>query len=348
MLKLPFIPMERTVEVTVPPEVSAPVALIDYLSSRYDYLDRDQWLEQIAIGNLFVNRTGASAARLVAPGDAIFFQARDLTEQEVSWEIKVLAETDEYIIVDKPGNLPCHPAGRFFNHTLWAWLRQARHLQSIHFVNRLDRETSGVVLVGKSPRFAAAAAKSLHAKGDGSRKEYTVMVHGRVPCQKLATNGFLARDPSSAVRKKRAFIPMQNDGDSDVVELPEDVEAVTSQTDFVRVGFFRPQFGNDGMAGSFAPDEKGGFTMLRAFLHTGRTHQIRATLCSLGFPVAGDKLYGLDERLFLKFAASTLEMDDWRRLMMRHQALHARRLAIPALGIDVTAPTPWIPPDAGM
>lgn len=331
----PFIPLARTVEVTVPAD-AAPQLLPEYLAASYNYLDLPQWLEQIERGNLFVNGVCAGRDTAVAPGDTVFFQARELVEQAVCWDIGVIAETPDYIIVNKPGNLPCHPAGRFFNHTLWAWFRQSRHLDSIHFVNRLDRETSGIVLVGKNPRFAAEAARYLHARSGAACKEYLVMVHGCVKWKTHFANGFLMPDSRSAVRKKKCFVPVCNGGDSDVIELPGDPEAVTALTDFEREGSYRCADER------FVPDENGGFTLLRARLYTGRTHQIRATLCSLGYPVAGDKLYGLDERLFLKFASSALTPDDWGRLLMPHQALHACYLSIPALGIEACAPCPWI------
>jgi 23S rRNA-/tRNA-specific pseudouridylate synthase len=73
-------------------------------------------------------------------------------------------------------------------------------------------------------------------------------------------------------------------------------------------------------------DSKGDLSLVRASLVTGRTHQIRATLCSLGFHVVGDKLYGLDEGFFLRFVEGTLSGDDRKRLRLDHQALHAERL----------------------
>lgn len=337
---LPFTPLERIVEVRVPAEDAGRV-LLDYLEERYNYLNRAQWSAEIGKGNLEVNGQRATETTPLSANDLVFFQAKDLFEQDVSFDISILAETDDFILVNKPGNLPCHPAGRFFNHTLWAWLRQARGLEGIHFVNRLDRETSGVVLVGKNPRFAADAAKMLHSLGVEAHKRYLVLVHGRAPLEPFTANGWLMKDVNSPVGKKKHFDPIRNDGDSDVIELPEDDEAVTAQTDFANRGFYRPPLPGEEPT-KFHPDPQGEFTLLEATLHTGRTHQIRATLCSMGYPVVGDKLYGVDDRIFLKFAGSMLEPQDWKRLILPTQALHAWKLTIPSLHIDVTAPVPFL------
>lgn len=339
-MELPFEPLERVVQVQVPPD-DAGALLIDYLTERYNYLDREQWHHEISKGNLEVNGITATDSTPLGANDSLFFQAKDLFEQDVSFDISVLAETDDYIIINKPGNLPCHPAGRFFNHTLWAWLKQARHLDGIHFVSRLDRETSGIVFVAKNPRFAGNAAKILHSLGIETHKQYLVLVHGHAPRTPFTANGWLMKDVNSPVGKKKCYAPIANDGDSDVIEIPEDDEAVTAQTDFRFLGLYRPPRPGE-CPTKFHPDENGDFSLLEATLHTGRTHQIRATLCSLGYPVVGDKLYGVDDKLFLKFAASNLESEDWQRLILPTQALHAWRLSIPRLGINVQAPPPFI------
>ena len=188
--------------------------------------------------------------------------------------------------------------------------------------------------------FAAAAAKLLHSLGIESHKKYAVLVHGRFPAA-LTANGWLMKDLASPVSKKKRFQMLCDDGDSDFIELPEDDEAVTAHTDFRRRGFYRPPRPGENPR-KFVPDEQGEFTLLEASLHTGRTHQIRATLCSLGYPVVGDKLYGVDDRIFLKFATSTLQPEDWQRLILPTQALHAEQLSLPRLGIHAAAPPPFV------
>ena len=67
-------------------------------------------------------------------------------------------------------------------------------------------------------------------------------------------------------------------------------------------------------------------SLVRAVLHTGRQHQIRATLYSLGYPVVGDKLYGVDETMYGKIRSRALMEGDFVRLRMDRQALHAAKL----------------------
>ena len=64
------------------------------------------------------------------------------------------------------------------------------------------------------------------------------------------------------------------------------------------------------------------FSLVRAILHTGRMHQIRATVFSLGFPVVGDKLYGIDEKLYNKISTQSFSAEDRKKLILDDQALH--------------------------
>ena len=71
---------------------------------------------------------------------------------------------------------------------------------------------------------------------------------------------------------------------------------------------------------------KNGLSLVECMPETGRLHQIRATLCSLGYPLAGDKMYGPDETIFLRFIEDRMTPDDRALLRMERQALHASEL----------------------
>ena len=73
------------------------------------------------------------------------------------------------------------------------------------------------------------------------------------------------------------------------------------------------------------------YSLLRCKIFTGRTHQIRATICSLGYPVVGDKIYGLDDSFFLKFINDTLTKDEWNVLVIANQALHSYITTVPMM-----------------
>ncbi|MBR4370212.1 MAG: hypothetical protein IKS92_04145, partial [Victivallales bacterium] len=129
-----------------------PLGILDYLSGRFTYRDAESWAEEIAAGRIIVNGVVATTAMVHCCGDEMEYLPEARPEPEVDETVTVVYEDDDFLALCKSGNLPCHPAGIFFNHTLWAMLREGRvhgvrQLEEIHFVNRLDRETSGLVLV---------------------------------------------------------------------------------------------------------------------------------------------------------------------------------------------------------
>ena len=281
-----------------------PLGILDYLCGRFTYRDMVSWKEEIAAGRIIVNGVAATAETFLRCGDEMEYLPEARPEPEVDETVTVVYEDDDFLALCKSGNLPCHPAGIFFNKTLWAMLKEGRvqgvaPLEEIHFVNRLDRETSGLVLVAKNSRAAKTAARAM--KHDDACKEYWVVVEGDFP-DELSADGWLWQDERSAVKKKRRF----------GTERPEnEINAETAVTSFRCL-----RRGN-------------GLSLLLATLGTGRTHQIRATLCSLGYPVVGDKLYGVDDGIYLRFVKGQLIEEDIRRLRIDRQALHACHLRLP-------------------
>lgn len=312
--------MKRQIRHKMPPE-QAGVMLLDFLATRFTYHSRQDWQQRIDEQRVLVNDVAAVADRILAAGDEVEFIAHDIPEPPVSFDVKIIFEDYDVMVVDKPANLPCHPAGRYFNHTLWAYLKTRHCLESPILINRIDRETSGLVLVAKH----AKAEAKLRAQFAQRRvvKRYMVLVEGPFP-ERLQARGWLLPDPGSGVNKRRRFVAGTTGSDASCSENPPDGE--WAETDFRFLS------------------TANGVSMVEATLHTGRLHQIRATLSSLGYSVVGDKLYGPDPMMFLRFCSDALTPEDHRRLRMTRQALHAVELEFqhPATGetMHFEAPLP--------
>jgi len=305
--------MKREASFRMPPG-SPPETLLDFLSRRFTYHARDVWQVRLAEGRVRVNGHPALADQRLNPGDGVDYDLHDLPEPPVDDAVGVIYEDRALLALDKPGNLPCHPGGAYFNHTLWAILKERFGLREPALVNRLDRETSGLILVAKTPQ----AARSCRAQFASRQvdKRYRVLVEGLFPADWTA-RGLMQDEVGGPVRKRRRFVPDA---------APTDASGEWAATRFRRLA-----------AG-------GGISLVEAVPETGRLHQIRATLLALGFPVVGDKLYGTDPTRFLRFCRGGLTDDDRTALRMERQALHAAslRLRYPATErwVEWEAPLP--------
>ncbi|MCM8532899.1 MAG: RluA family pseudouridine synthase [Lentisphaeraceae bacterium] len=303
--------LKRLVTSSVP-ETYAASTLIDYLSSRYAYQDRQRWIELVVAGDIQVNKQHESADFILTVGDKIDYYHTPAPEPKVDRNFKIIFEDESLLVVDKPGDLPMHPSGKFYNNTLWALLKNDH--ENVHFINRLDRETSGIVLVAKNSKIAATLAGQFEKRT--VEKEYHVLVEGEFP-ESLEAKGYLEKDELSQIRKKQKFIAYED----------------------------YTQFGKTGVCSHFElVKTTGRKSLLKVAILTGKMHQIRVTLFSLGYPVVGDKLYGLDEQYFLRFIKKTLTAEDRQNLCMNRQGLHASSLKfrhpVSREEVSFTAPFP--------
>ena len=299
--------MERISEIITGPE-SDDLRLDIFLAKRFNYRSRSEWQKAVQDGEILINGRKTKASRILHAGEKLAFIPKDpLPEPPVDSNYQIIERTGHYIAVNKPGNLPCHPSGIFFKHTLWYMMKEDLGCD-LHIITRLDRETSGVVLAALDPQTASCMTQDMMTGKIG--KHYLSIVHG-VFDHEIHAKGYLSNDPAAAVHKKRRFtsqeVPESESSDTLLLPLSSD----------------------------------GTFSLVEARPATGRLHQIRATLCSLGYPLAGDKLYGVDETFFLRFIDDALTDDDRKKLILSGQALHAAELVWAGKHFKAPVPEEW-------
>jgi len=208
---------------------------------------------------------------------------------------EILHEDDDLLVINKSAGLVCHPTKGDERSSLAGRIRLYLGTdRPVHLINRLDRETSGVTIVGKSDE----AARELRKLWENRevQKNYWAIVHGHVAEREGLIDEPLGKDESSEVAVKDCVRP----------------DGAKAQTRFST----RWQFSRD----------EADFTWLEVKPVTGRKHQIRIHLAHIGHPIVGDKLYGADGSLYLKFVRDELTDTDWQKLILRNQALHAYKV----------------------
>ena len=245
----------RTIEYVVKDGYSS-IKACDYLRGVLGYSYRTMTSMRKEMGLLLVNGVPQRVVARVTSGDKICINIPEDTMKSIpnaSLIAEIAYEDDDVIIFNKPPFMPVHESKKHQENTLANVF--AAHCvqtgQSLVFraVNRLDRDTSGLVVVAKHQHIASMLTGKIH-------KEYIAIVCGEMPCDEGTIDAPIQRlAPDSQMR----------------IVADEGQRAVTHYKVLGR---------------------KNGYTMISLTLETGRTHQIRVHLAHLGYPLAGDKLYG--------------------------------------------------------
>ena len=263
---------------------------------QYSRARLQDWIEQ---GRVLVDGSPAKRSHLLKGAERIHVQPAELAPLRAMPEdlpLEVLYEDADVVAINKPSGMVVHTgAGRHSGTLVNALLHRFGKLSSVGgdlrpgIVHRLDRFTSGVILIARSD----AAHRNL-AEQFASRqveKIYLALVHGQVKNDEGRITKPIARDPVARVRM--------------TARLAHGRQAITSYQVLKRFE---------------------GFTFLEVKIGTGRTHQIRVHLASIGHPVVGDKLYGAPASALARYF------------------LHARQITFtsPSTGerITVSAPMP--------
>ncbi len=218
----------------------------------------------------------------------------------------IVHEDARVLVVNKPGDVVCHPSKAGPWSSLVGALREYTQLPTVHLVFRLDRETSGVVVLAKDAKMASRLQVAMMERKVG--KTYRAILTGELPGP-VTVNQPLGDDVHSPVFVKSAVVGPEEKGQP----------AVTH----------------------FAPEATGGgFTLAKVVTETGRKHQIRAHAQWLGYPLVGDKIYGPDARLYLDFIDGGWTEALAAKLLLPRQALHCAEIDLRPAGLEFVFAAP--------
>lgn len=239
----------------------AGMALIDFYASRYPHSSEATWRGRVAAGDIYVNDVPATPERRLDAGDRLAYVRRPWIEPSVPWSVRVIHEDADCAVVDKPSGLPVIPDAHHLEHTLLSWVR-GRFGASASPAHRLDRGTSGLVLIGRR-REARRLLSSAFAGGRVTRR-YLARVRGTALPDTLEIDAPIGVVDYPPTRKLHAACA---DGAPSLTRVRVLTRDTTREESLVEIE-----------------------------LLTGRPHQIRVHLACVGAPLTGDSLYGAGGR----------------------------------------------------
>jgi 23S rRNA pseudouridine1911/1915/1917 synthase len=220
----------------------------------------------------------------------------------------VLLSDDQLLVLDKPGWLVVHPSKNGPWSSLAGAVREGLGMATIRFIYRLDRETSGVIILARDEATGSRLQKAMGKRLIG--KAYVTILEGEMPAV-TTVDQWLGPDLSAGVTVKQRVVP---------ADSPDGQSANT---------IFHPLAA------------RRGYTLAGVQLLTGRKHQIRAHAEFIGHRVAGDKLYGPDPRLYLEFATNGWTERHSALLATTRQALHCAAIDLRPARMNYLLRAPW-------
>lgn len=325
--------MAETRTIAVPPE-AAGQRLDHFIATQLDGVSRSRVQLLLDQGNVLVNGTNVKASLKLRGGEQIVVTGEPhpaplkATAEDIP--LDVVFEDAHLAVVNKPAGMIVHAGAgenddaRSRGTLVNALLHRFKSLSATGgdlrpgIVHRLDKDTSGLIIVAKSD-VAHAALGELFSTRQIS-KTYIALVQGEVARQKGTITAALSRDPMRRTRM--------------TARPAENARSAVSHYEVIRR--FATRFGK--------------FTLVRVRIETGRTHQIRVHMASIGHPVVGDTLYGASSQLTDQVAAQAAPSKaarrnaDPERLRLGRNFLHAARLEfihpITAKPVQLEAPLP--------
>ncbi len=301
--------MTGSLFVEVPFEVQKPqdnIRLDLFLASRLKRYSRVQVQNLIREGRVFTRGRAAKASFRVQAGEIVFIRYPRKIEAECPFnELDVLYQDQDLLAINKPAGILSHPTDKSVKNTVTEILKRQFSDFKLHPVHRLDRETSGVLLLAKSREIASILCEVFSNRQ--VFKEYHAIVIGKFPW-----------------KEKIVEVPIGKEG-LNIYSRQAAGQGAWAKTEFKRL---------------LSSDD---YSLVSARPKTGRLHQIRVHLAYLGYPVLGDKLYINDGKAYLKAVERTITESDLNDLGAKRQMLHAFELSLshPRTGLPLTIRADW-------
>ncbi len=216
----------------------------------------------------------------------------------------IVHEDDELMVIDKPAGLPVHASAKFYFNTLTRVMMERFPALELQICHRLDRETSGILVVAKS-KALSAVVKAAFAQKRVS-KTYLAVVHGDPPWPEL-------EDPAPDARLDAAIR----------------VAGVNDPTPLTGVRMLAGPGGLPSLTLVRVVERCPPYALVRCQPVSGRQHQIRLHLADAGYPIVGDKLYAHGDAVFMAFCDRGITEELAGRFVLPRHALHAASIQVP-------------------
>jgi 23S rRNA pseudouridine1911/1915/1917 synthase len=270
------------------------------------------------------------ASDRVRAGEFVVLWREPFEEDVAQPPLPVVYEDAHLLVIDKPPLVTVHPTARYHRHTVKKRLEVERPGEFLALIHRLDRETSGLLLLARTP---------------DAERAFKLMLEQRSTSSIEASSDEDASEGGESTAFEKDYLTIVHGApEPGVIDDPLELDPENSLRVKMRVA--APGTGLPARTGVSVLERRAGYALVRCSLYTGRQHQIRIHLAARGTPVVGDKLYGPDERMLARAADGELTPEDLTRLELPRHALHAHRYrlrhAVTDETLELVAP---LPPD---
>ena len=275
------------------------IRLDRYLGNRFSYYSRSKWQELIGQGLVLVNGKRIKYTREIKKGDEIIYHLIGLKEPDIDKNIQIIYDDGDLIIVNKPANLPVIPSGKYYYNTLHTIMKENLKC-NLNMLNRIDRETSGCVVMSRGHELASKFC-AMHSKNNKIKKTYIAIVENAKNIEDyFIVEGYMEEIGNPFYRRYQILHKIK-----EIEKYSKNENLKYSKTKFKTIKKF------------------GDYAIVMVRLYTGRMHQIRVHLHSLGLYMVGDKIYGkYGPEVFNSFIKKSVIPKDF----FIRQALHSYKL----------------------